>query len=462
MSERLPYVSPSIERLERLSISSMGKHEMFAITPASSFDEPYEVSSLLEQFGSPLFIVSEQTLRAQYQSFLNTFTAKGIETRVAYSYKTNYLPGVISVFLDEGALSEVVSGTEYKLARALGVLGKDIIFNGPFKTREELERAVKDGALIHIDNFNELEALTAVVDKLEQSARLGIRVHFEYGHNPWTKFGFSADNGVAIKVLEKIAKHDRLELVSLHNHSGTFQVDPQVYAQAAMVLLRLVKEARKLGMKPEMLDFGGGYPSRNQLKPEFDVPGGSNFQQDMLSLYAEAILHRVARQKNLFDKSPIVVLEPGRTVVDTAVRLACTVVSTKKNPDHGDAIVVDAGVNILPTAYWYDHEIERAKGTEKKEVKTLRPVSVFGPLCMQIDVVRERALLPPLSVGDPLLISNVGAYCQTQSMQFIHTRPATILLGPDGPEVIRQRETWRDFFCNDSIPARLRPPNADF
>jgi len=81
---------------------------------------------------------------------------------------------------------------------------------------------------------------------------------------------------------------------------------------------------------------------------------------------------------------------------------------------------------------------------------------------MQIDVVRERALLPPLSVGDPLLISNVGAYCQTQSMQFIHTRPATILLGPDGPEVIRQRETWRDFFCNDSIPARLRPPNADF
>ena len=76
---------------------------------------------------------------------------------------------------------------------------------------------------------------------------------------------------------------------------------------------------------------------------------------------------------------------------------------------------------------------------------------------MQIDVLREQAMLPPLEVGDPLVISNVGAYCQTQSIQFIQPRPATVLLGPDGPALIRRRETAQDIFARDTMPKRLRP-----
>ena len=76
---------------------------------------------------------------------------------------------------------------------------------------------------------------------------------------------------------------------------------------------------------------------------------------------------------------------------------------------------------------------------------------------MQIDVLRDRAMMAPLHVGDPLVISNVGAYCQTQSMQFIQPRPATVLIGPNGPEVIRRRETARDIFALDTMPERFRP-----
>ena len=85
----------------------------------------------------------------------------------------------------------------------------------------------------------------------------------------------------------------------------------------------------------------------------------------------------------------------------------------------------------------------------------MRRVTIYGPLCMQIDVVRESAFLPPLEIGDALLVSNVGAYCQTQSMQFIHPRPAAVLLGPGGPDVVRRRETWRNVFALDQVPERL-------
>ena len=137
-------------------------------------------------------------------------------------------------------------------------------------------------------------------------------------------------------------------------------------------------------------------------------------------------------------------------------------VAKKDIPRQGKSIILDAGVNLIPTAYWYDHKINSAVGNADLTDRPLEPVNVYGPLCMQIDILRERALLPPVMIGEPVVISNVGAYCQTQSMQFIEPRPATILLGPNGPEVIRRRETWRDVFQLDEVPERLRRDGANF
>jgi diaminopimelate decarboxylase len=67
-----------------------------------------------------------------------------------------------------------------------------------------------------------------------------------------------------------------------------------------------------------------------------------------------------------------------------------------------------------------------------------------------------------MSVGSPLVISNVGAYCLTQSMQFIQPRPAVVLASPNGIEVIRRREGWRDIFGLDQVPARLKAKGSRF
>jgi diaminopimelate decarboxylase len=452
-SGRKPYEPP---RLTPLTFTAVSKHLTADIGASGEFDDVYDAAALLQEFGSPLFVISENALRGLYRNFRDTFSEPGIVTRVAYSYKTNYLPAVCAVLHEEGAWSEVVSGMEYQLARSMSVPPKEIIFNGPYKTRDELQMALGQGALVNIDNFDELDAIEAVARELGGQNRVGIRVNFRYGPAPWTKFGFNDENGDAQRALERIAAHPNLKFELLHNHCGTFQLVYDIYAKGVETLIGMAKRARDLGLEPTMIDMGGGYPSANKLKPMYDLPDGNDRRRDTLYPYAEAILGPLSKAKELFGGQPTLVLEPGRAIVDAACQLLCSVVATKDIPDKGRAVVADGGVNLVPTAYWYDHGVKPTE-THSESAGDAEPVSIYGPLCMQIDVLREQVIMPPLKIGDPLVISNVGAYCQTQSMQFIQPRPATVLLGPDGPEVIRRRETAEDIFALDQMPKRLRP-----
>jgi hypothetical protein len=115
------------------------------------------------------------------------------------------------------------------------------------------------------------------------------------------------------------------------------------------------------------------------------------------------------------------VLETGRALVDEAGTLISSVVATKRQPDGRRGLVVDAGVNLLFTSFWYKHDVAAAQETPGVP----EPTVIYGPLCMNIDVMRDSVNLPPLGVGDRLLFRNVGAYNVTQWMQFIrhHQRP---------------------------------------
>jgi len=341
-------------RLEPLTTSAVTKQLASEVLAEADFVGSYDVQSLLREYGWPLFVISEEMLRKLYRDFYGHFSGPGINTRIAYSYKTNYLPAVCAIMHEEGAWAEVVSGMEYSLARALGVQGENIIFNGPYKTREELELALGEGAVVTLDGFDDLARVEEVANSLPQPSRIGIRINFKHGPTPWTRFGFSYDTGEARKALGRISKNPKLRLDLLHNHSGTFLIFHDIYAKAADALIETAKQARQLGLVPTIVDFGGGFPSSNRLKPFYDVPGGTEFSSEMLAPFGEAILGRLGREKGLFGNDPTLVLEPGRALVDAAAVLLSTVVAKKYIPDHGTGIVLDAGVNLVPTAYWYD------------------------------------------------------------------------------------------------------------
>jgi diaminopimelate decarboxylase len=150
---------------------------------------------------------------------------------------------------------------------------------------------------------------------------------------------------------------------------------------------------------------------------------------------------------------PLLILETGRAMVDDAGSLLGTVISNKRLSDGRRATILDFGVNVLFTAFWYDHKISPAQEFSHYTENTV----LYGPLCMNIDVVRENATLPPMKRDDQVVVHRVGAYNITQSMQFISLRPAIVMIDMEGKaHIIKQRENRETIEMNEVLPEYLK------
>jgi diaminopimelate decarboxylase len=169
--------------------------------------------------------------------------------------------------------------------------------------------------------------------------------------------------------------------------------------------------------------------------------------------FAEAITSTILEAGFPPADLPLLILESGRLLVDDAGYLLGTVLANKKLSDGRKATIMDFGVNILFTSFWYDHKISPAQEVSNFQEDTV----LYGPLCMNIDIVREHVSLPLLNKGDHVVVHNVGAYNMTQWMQFIAMRPAIILIDTKGDtHVIRQREDLEYLEQLEQIPKHLQ------
>lgn len=420
-----------------------------------------EIAPLLEQYGSPLFILSEKTLRENARRLRQAFASRWPKVRHGWSYKTNYNNAVCSIMHQEGSWAEVVSDFEYLKARALGVPGSRIIFNGPYKPNYILEQAVQEDAIIHLDHMDELFALEQVAAKLEKQVSVGIRLTFATGYtDAWSRFGFNLESGAAMDAVQRIHSSPWLNLTGLHSHIGTFVLDTRAYAVQARIMAGFMdKVEREYGFEIEYLDIGGGFASRNSLQgsylpAESVVPSFDDYAEAIVAALKEATRERTAAGKPL----PTLILETGRAMVDDAETLVTTVVGNKRLPDGRRATILDAGLNLLFTAFWYNHEVKPLRHIDGIAEETV----LYGPLCMNIDIVRASIMLPALSVGEALAIRPVGAYNNTQWMQFIQLRPAVVMVTEEGKvELVRAAEKLETLNDMERLPETLRQPFPD-
>lgn len=410
------------------------------------------VKDLLKEFESPLYVISERTLRETYQEAYKAFSTRYPKVQFAWSYKTNYLDAICKIFHQEGSWAEVVSGFEYDKALENGVPGNQIIFNGPYKTNEELLKAINNESLIHIDHFDEFYTLLELSSKTTKRPQIAVRVNMDTGIYPqWQRFGFNYENGEAWEVIQRILISNKLDLVGLHCHIGTYIMVPWAYANAATKLIELYKAIeKKFNKHLKYLDIGGGFASKNTLKGAY-LPGTDtcpSFDQ-----YADAITSAIINSTIPVDNYPTLILEIGRALVDDAGYLLGTVHATKRMPDGKTALITDIGVNLLFTSFWYEHKITPAQDFGAYAEECI----VYGPLCMNIDVLREYVMLPPMKKGDNFVVSRVGAYNMTQWLQFITYRPNVILIDTQkNAHIIRKKEQLENFKSLENIPEHLK------
>jgi len=468
---KLPYVRPSVQRL------SGGPVNPFRLgsSPSCSAIDDVPVADLVRDHSSPLFVFSEKALREKYREAHRAFTRRYPDVQFAWSYKTNYLNAICRTFHQEGSIAEVVSGFEYEKARQNGIPGDQIIFNGPHKEPADLRRAIAEGAMIQVDNIDELLTLASMARDRSTPLPIALRVHVSTGgHVEWSKFGFSGDDGEVLQVVRRILATPQLRLQGLHCHVGTFILDPDWYRIATRKLVNLALEAEAMGAGPiRYLNLGGGFASHARLHFQYLPPEQAT---PALDRYAEAICDTITSMWPAGRDLPKLFLETGRALVDDAGYLISSVVAVKRrhvanglqttlaaygkdsastavaSTNSRNALVLDAGVNLLYTSTWYAPRILPARPCIDAPV----PTTVYGCLCMNIDVIREEAPLPGLTTGDQVVMHPVGAYNITQAMQFITYRPAVVMIGLDGKvHVIRKRENLDYVQAMEVVPPHL-------
>jgi diaminopimelate decarboxylase len=446
--ERLKYERPVIKKLSTGFTNKFGSQSK---NEAVTHIESVSVNELIGKYGSPLFVLSERQIRRNFQNANRIFRTRYPKVQFAWSYKTNYLNAVCRVFHQEGSWAEVVSGFEYDKAIANGVPGNKIIFNGPDKTDEELIRAARNNSLIHIDHFDELYSLIKLSDEHHLKPLVAIRVNMDTGIYPkWDRFGFNFENGQAWNAITRILNSENLNLVGLHCHIGTFMLTTSSYAIAATKLCELAWSLKvKHNKTIQYLDLGGGFPSTNTLKGSY-LPGTDTVPS--IDQFADAITDVILNYGFKQEDLPLLILETGRALIDDAGYLLGTVLANKRLSDGRRATILDFGVNTLFTSFWYEHKVSPAQESGQHTEETV----LYGPLCMNIDVIRETITLPLLQKGDRLVVQKVGAYNMTQWMQFITLRPNVVMIDKDNnTHVVRKAETREYIESVEQIPAHL-------
>ncbi len=420
-----------------------------------------EVTALVEQFGSPLYILDEETLRAtssQYRDAFKKFYPG--ESQVLYASKAWSCLAVCAIAASEGLGIDVVSSGEIHTALKAGVNPDKIYFHGNNKSRKEIKLAVESGCAIVADNWWDLETL-AELGKLGVSNPKGeptrVMVRFTPGIECHThdyiktgqidsKFGF--DPNSLDEVFEFISKQSSLSGVGVHAHIGSQIFELQPHDDLAEVIVQTLIQARQKGLPATEINIGGGLGIRYT---EADDP---NSIQDWAQTVCFAVVKAWNRHK-LPSPLPKLLCEPGRSLVGTACVTAYTVGSKKVIPGMRTYLSVDGGMSDNPRPITYQ-SLYRILAANKMSAPLTETVTVAGKHCESGDILIKDAKLPECQPGDILVVTATGAYNYSMASNYNRVpRPAAVLVRNGEVNEIIKRETDEDLLRFDRLPERL-------
>lgn len=433
-------------------MSDLPLAELLPITSSTSDDGRLsiggrDVRELVEEFGSPLYIYDETTIRNICREFATSFQSRYPDSKIEYSSKAFSNPAIIQIIEQEGLHLDVVTGGELAVAAAARFPMERINFHGNNKVREELQEALAHGiGRITIDSFHEISLLNEVAGNAEKIQTVLLRLSPSidpHTHRLTTtgildsKFGFSIETGDAEKAVEQALAQPNLDVVGLHFHLGSpiFELEP--YQEAIEYVFQFADEMRaRYGFQMREFNPGGGMAIgyiQSQLPPSIDD-------------YAETIVGSLKKscEKHNFDE-PSLTVEPGRSIVGRAGVAVYTVGGIKHIPNVRTYVSVDGGMgdNIRPAIYDSQYEVMSVDNPLGELTET---VTIAGKFCESGDILARDVKTPLLHPDDLIALPASGAYCVAMSSNYnMQVRPAIVLVSSDGnARLIRRRETYSD------------------
>ena len=401
------------------------------------------------KYGTPLYVTDEDRIRQNFQGYKKALTARYPHIRVLYAAKANGNPAILKILAQEGAGADVFSSGELKIALQAGMKPEFLLFNGSSKTEEDHRLAVESGVRVSLDSIDELLQLDRIAGELGKVVEISFRVNpaMEVPTHPkiatglaTSKFGIPATEIEAAYAKALACAH--VVPVGIHCHIGSQILSVEPFAKEAQVLMEVVADLHKMGVKFKFVDLGGGlgvgYEHTADPAPGFEA-------------YADAVMPEITATFSRLGISPEIWIEPGRSMVCDSTVLLTKVNSVKKA--HKTFVNVDAGFNTLIRPAMYDsyHEVVVADRAGDAPTATY---TITGPICETGDILAHDRSLPEVQAGDLIALLDAGAYGYAMASQYNgRGRCAEVLVKGEKASLMRRAETLEDL-----LAAVVTPP----
>lgn len=391
---------------------------------------------IVERFGSPVYVYSEEKLRRQMRMVASVITKYPYTAN--YSIKANTNLEILKIALSENINCDAMSVGEITLLLKAGFPKERIFFVPNNVSDEELSYAIENGIMTSLDSLSQLESF----GKLNPGGKCAVRINpgVGAGHHEKvvtagkkTKFGIAEED---IDTIFEIADKYNLKIAGINQHIGSLFMDPEPYLKAVSNLLRIAERFEKL----EFIDFGGGYGI-----PYHKLSDEAEYDMNDFKKRLEPIIDEFVKE---YGYAPLFKSEPGRYCVAEASVLLGRVHAVKQNSGV-KYIGTDIGMNVLVRPSMYDswHDIEILRDGKPLSREKLETVSVCGNICESGDLLaKDREMPVGIEKGDLACVLDTGAYgysmCSTYNSR---PRPAEVLITLEGEvKQIRRRETIED------------------
>lgn len=480
------------------------------------FIEECDAVNLVEKYGSPLFVVSEDQLRRNVRRYKNAFAKWWTDgpVDVLPALKANWTYATRRILTEEGAGADIYSEGELFAALKTGVNRELISVNGGGKNEAFLKKCVDAGVRITVEDVDEPAIIQKVASELGKTAKIRFRVKPNFP-NLWKRTDFSQEwasidigiqvykSGIPAQYLPELGKEvlkmKNVELVGLHFHGGRHSSSLWFWDGMMKKYAELVCDLCEAwgGYKLKEIDIGGGYASprdpHNKMGLSYDVvltwltwplqlmmnalPASVRYKF-MAAMIENAMVKRASRKKaptieeygetsvkalkNVFAKRGFdttgvrLQMEPGRGMYgDTGVHLArVKKVKHQTEPIKHNWILTDTTYFFLSCGV-FEYNLHDFRIANKTNAKPTQVADVVGHSCGE-DRILPFVRVPDLESGDVIAFLDTGAYQEASASNFnALPRPATVLVAGNTHEIIKRAETIEDIFDRDSIPDRL-------
>jgi len=374
-----------------------------------------DLLKLIEQHGTPLFILDHDKIRENYRTFKKYLP----RVQCYYAVKANSTQQIVETLFKEGSSFDVASYNEfmqvYQYIKHFDKKDKKhfvwdkIIFSNTIKDKATLSKIKQYKPLMTYDNSDELTKIKNHCETAGLIVRLKVP---DTGSQVEMSSKFGAEPADAQKLIQQ-AFDIGLNVEGISFHVGSQCTNFDNFTAALAVTSEIFNDARKKGFGLNLVDIGGGFPvPYDPQVPEFTI---------LASLLNSEF-------KRLFPDDIEILSEPGRFIVATAATLVSEIIG-KARRDGKVFFHINAGVYHTFSGVVYDHWIPNFRALKEGDQEIC---AVVGPTCDSFDKITLSADLPAnLEVGDYLLTENIGAYSTASSTKFN---------GFDGAKIIHKNQ----------------------